>query len=92
MASMGNYFVKNDKDLIAKKESMIIGKKYRISILTERLIRLEYSPSGVFEDRATQNVIFRNFDKVIYSVDNSETLMQINSKYFVIDYVKEKKF
>ncbi len=92
MASMGDYFVHNAKDLIANKDNVILGKKYRISILTERLVRLEYSPSGVFEDRATQNVIFRNFDRVLYQVTNSETLMQVNTKYFVIDYVKDKSF
>lgn len=92
MAGMGDYFVKNQKDLIANKENVIIGKKYRISILTERLIRLEYSESGIFEDRATQNVIFRNFDRVTYQVTTSETLIQINTKYFVIDYVKDKSF
>lgn len=92
MASMGDYFVRNSKDLIVNKENVILGNKYRISILTERLIRLEYSPTGVFEDRATQNVIFRNFDRVLYTVDKSETLIQISTKYFVIDYVKEKNF
>lgn len=92
MASMGDYFVKDNNDLITRKENIIMGKKYRISILTERLVRLEYSPTGVFEDRATQNIIFRNFDRVIYTTSNSETLIQINTKYFVIDYVKEQSF
>jgi len=92
MAGMGEFFVKNTKDLVAKKENMVIGKNYRISILTNRLVRLEYNHAGVFEDRATQNVIFRNFERVVYSVDNSETLLQINTEYFVIDYVKEKNF
>jgi len=92
MASTGDYFVKNDKDLIALKENTIIGKKYRITLLTERLIRLEYSKTGVFEDRATQNVIKRNFERVIYNITQSETLIQINTKYYTIDYVKERNF
>jgi alpha-glucosidase (family GH31 glycosyl hydrolase) len=92
MASMGDYFVKNDKNLIARKDNVILGKTYRISILTDRLVRLEYSPSGVFEDRATQNVIFRNFPKVTFTISNSETLTQISTSYFTIDYVKEKSF
>ena len=59
MAGMGDYFVKNEKNLIARKDNIILGKTYRISILTDRLVRLEYSPSGVFEDRATQNLIVK---------------------------------
>lgn len=35
------------------------GAQWRIQVLTERLIRVEWSPSGVFEDRATQMVIDR---------------------------------
>lgn len=92
MAGMGSYFVSNDKNLIALKDNVIQGKKYRFTILTDRLVRLEYSESGVFEDRATQNVIFRNFPKVEYTVNTSETLIQITTKYFVLNYVKNKNF
>ena len=47
---------------VAKHECMVQGDTYRISILTDRLIRLEYSISGQFEDCATQTVLNRNFD------------------------------
>ena len=38
---------------VALSDNMIIGEKYRITFLTEALVRLEYSEDGVFEDRAT---------------------------------------
>ena len=41
--------------------NMVVGEKYRITMLTAGLIRLEYSEDGVFEDRATQMVFFRDF-------------------------------
>ena len=41
---------------VALSDNMIIGEKYRITVLTEALVRLEYSEDGVFEDRATQTV------------------------------------
>ena len=37
---------------VALSDNMIIGEKYRITLLTEALVRLEYSEDGVFEDRA----------------------------------------
>ncbi len=37
----------------AKEKSMLIGKNYRFTALTDRLIRLEYSVDGIFEDRAS---------------------------------------
>ena len=47
-----------------KKENghlnMLIGDKYRITVLTDRLIRLEYSENGRFEDRASFAVVNRD--------------------------------
>lgn len=43
-------------------ESMVItGKNWRIQVLTQRLMRVEWSPSGTFENRATQMVTNRGF-------------------------------
>ena len=92
MNTLGGYFINNNGDSKCKKENIILGKKYRISILTDRLIRLEYNKDGKFEDRATQRVIYRNFPKVNYTVTQSETLIQVVSSYFTIDYVKEQSF
>lgn len=43
----------------ARQENMIIGNQYRITVLTEGLVRLEYNADGEFEDRATQMVLYR---------------------------------
>ena len=92
MNTIGGYFVENLANCKCKKDSMIIGNKYRISILTERLVRLEYNPKGFFEDRPTQRVIYRNFPKVNYTATQSETLLQVITSYFTLDYVKEHTF
>jgi len=92
MSGISDYFIKNSSDLLSKKECMVVGKKYRFSILTDRLIRLEYSESGMFENRASQNVIFRNFDRPIFVVNESDTLIQISTKYYTLSYVKNKPF
>ena len=41
---------------VCREENVIAGEKYRISVLTDGLIRLEYAQHGVFEDRPTQTV------------------------------------
>ena len=41
--------------------AVIRGERYRITVLTDRLLRLEYEPSGHFCDTATQTVINRAF-------------------------------
>lgn len=92
MNSVGGYFVDKMSDALCLKANVIVGKKFRISILTERLVRLEYSESGKFEDRPTQRVIFRNFPKNNFTVTQTENLLQVISSYFTILYDKEKPF
>ena len=41
---------------VCRAENVIAGEKYRISVLTAGLVRLEYAEHGVFEDRPTQIV------------------------------------
>ncbi|MDS9287810.1 glycosyl hydrolase family 31, partial [Streptococcus pneumoniae] len=47
------------------------GEFYRISVLTDKLVRLEYSQTGSFEDRTTQLIYNRDFGQV--SLDYIET-------------------
>ena len=49
----------------ADKGAIVQGEKYRFTLLTEEMIRLEYSEDGRFEDRATQCVVNR---KLVLSI------------------------
>ena len=66
MTNVSNYYIDSKNKLISDKESYIIGNKYRFTILTPRMIRLEYSINGVFEDRPTSLVINRSFPIFYY--------------------------
>ena len=44
--------------------SVVTGENYRITVLTERMLRLEYSEEQYFEDGATQVVLNRDFAPV----------------------------
>ncbi len=89
MTNVSNYYIDSKNKLISDKESYIIGNKYRFTILTPRMIRLEYSINGVFEDRSTSLVINRSFPKVPYSITESNTLIQIDTGIFTLSYVKK---
>ena len=91
MGNISNYYISSKDKLISNKESYITGNKFRFTILSPRLIRLEYSESGVFEDRATSNVINRSFPKVNYNITESETLIQIDTGIFTLTYAKNKE-
>lgn len=92
MNTLGNYKYPDMASAVSIKDNIILGKKFRITILTDRLVRLEYSESGNFVDKPSQRVIFRKFPKVNFSVTHSETLMQVIGSVFTIDYVKEHSF
>ena len=92
MNTIGGYFLNKSDDGVSVKENVITGKKYRITILTDRLVRLEYNSNGIFEDRTTNRVIYRKFPKVDYQISQTDMLLQIVTSYFTIDYVKEKPF
>lgn len=92
MKTIGNYFVANDSDGISLKENIVKGEKFRFTFLSERLIRLEYSPNGSFEDRISQRVIFRKFPKVKYTKAQTESLIQLSTSYFTLNYDMNKPF
>ena len=71
-------------------KNIIQGRNYRITLLSERLVRLEYSKNGVFEDHKTSLVVNRNFPKVSFFRDTTETILQVKTSYFTLTYVMEK--
>lgn len=50
-----------NSDPAARPEAIIRGDRWRISILTDSLVRFEWSDAGVFVDERTQSVINRDF-------------------------------
>ena len=76
---------------VALSDNMIIGEKYRITLLTEALVRLEYSEDGVFEDRATQTVLFRDFPKAGYHVVRNADGIEVHTSMLHLIY-NEKEF
>ena len=89
MANLCSYFVENQKKLIPQSKCIIKGKTYRFSILTPRLIRIEYNSKGHFEDRATSLVVNRCFPEAKFNVNVDELSLTITTEYFTLTYVKE---
>lgn len=66
------------------------GEKYRITVLTEGLLRLEYSSDGIFEDRATQMAFYRDFPKTEYRVIKNEYGIEIHTSRLHLFYNEEE--
>ena len=74
----------------ARPENVICGSCYRITVLTEGLIRLEYSAEGCFEDRATQTVLNRDFAPAAFTVKETEEELQIFTSRIHMIYDKQE--
>ena len=51
-----------------RAESVVKGDTWRITVLTDSLLRLEYEENGMFREGATQVVINRDFAPVPFTV------------------------
>ena len=92
MAKLSGFFKPNAADAVSNEKAVYKGKYYRITVLSESLIRLEYDEGGVFEDRPTELAKFRNFPVPVFQAKENENILEIRTKYFTLQYQKEKPF
>ena len=71
---------------LAPEQSQVRGENYRITVLSPALFRLEYSPDGVFEDRATQMVTARDFEPVEFTVNRTKHGIEISTATVHLNY------
>ena len=92
MYEFGSQFKFDLDNSTANHECVYQGKHYRITVLTERLIRLEYSKEGKFIDNPTALVLNRNFTKPKFVVRQDDKLFLLSTPYFELVYAKERNF
>ena len=76
---------------VATQENVIIGKNWRITVLTDRLLRVEISKTNDFCDEATQTVFFRNTPPVKYSVEQKNGRVLISTDRCEFLFSERKK-
>lgn len=92
MYNLGEHFKLDYAKAISPKESIIKGKKFRITILTSRLVRLEYNEEGKFEDRPTELVWYRNLETPKFEIKEDANYLELTTEYFKMSYAKNKPF
>lgn len=60
--------------------NIIEEKNIRVSVITERLFRVEYSEGGEFCDTPTQSVLYRDLGEVDFKSDVKDNMLCINTK------------
>ena len=92
MAEFGSHFKVDYSNIVSKPQAVFQGQFFRITILSDLLVRLEFSEEGYFEDRPTEFAKYRNFPIPQMKIDQNENYLDITTKYFNLHYEKEKPF
>ena len=87
-----NNFKTDYSRAIAKPENIIRGENYRFTVLTPRLIRLEYSETGQFVDMPSEFAHYRDTEPVKYQVQDNDKYVLIKTAFFQVTYLKNKPF
>ena len=92
MYNLGDYFKIDKKRAKANEKNVIKGDKFRFTVLTERLIRLEYNDKGNFIDDPTELVLYRDLETPKFDVIDNSNFVSISTSYFKLTYTKGKSF
>ena len=65
---------------VADPRAVVVGPTYRISVLTDGLVRLEHSADGVFEDRASTFALHRDLPVPDFRVIETETHVEVRHR------------
>src|SRR5262245_44317463 len=71
---------------IASSDAVIQSDTLRFTMLTDRLLRLEYHPQGRFEDRATQAIWYRQQPAPEFKVKQAADTLEIETEYLYLQY------
>ena len=92
MYPLGKQFQVDSQKAISDKKAVFSGNNYRISMISERCVRLEFSPSGTFVDKPTQLIKKRNLGLPDFAIRQDPNLVEISTKYFILTYIKGQPF
>lgn len=70
----------------ADSKAVVYCGNARFSILADRLIRMEYHPQAIFEDRATQTMWYREQAVPDFTVKETEAGIEIETEFLQLSY------
>lgn len=71
---------------VADPRAVVVGPTYRITVLTDGLVRLEHSSDGDFEDRASTFALNRDLPVPDFRVVETETHVEVRTARFHLVY------
>ncbi len=71
---------------VAAPEAQVSGDTWRFTVLTTGLVRIEWAPDGVFEDRASTFALHRDLPVPEFQVVESDAVVEIITERFHLTY------
>lgn len=78
----------DDWNPLADSAAMVVSGKVRFTVLTSRMIRIQYSNASKFEDRATFAIVNRRLPVPEYTVEEDGVYLYIRTEYLTLRYKK----
>ena len=75
-------------DPLAPTANQLTGHNYRITVLSQALLRFEYSEDGQFEDRPSTFAVNRKFPEAEFEVQETASKLEIRTKLVYVQYYK----
>src|SRR6266498_5729765 len=72
----------------AEPASIVIRGQARFSVLTSRLIRIEWGNQGQFEDRATFAFPNRCTETPVFTVESNGSQLEIRTDHLMLHYIE----
>ena len=76
----------------ADSKAEVVSGKARFTVLGSRLVRMEWSEDGIFEDRATLGIVNRNMPVPPFTVKRSGKKLTIRTSDLILRYTGDGKF
>ncbi|MBK8795928.1 MAG: DUF5110 domain-containing protein [Anaerolineales bacterium] len=73
---------------IADPAAVVTAGSVRVTVLTARLLRLEYSPTGAFEDRPSQAFWHRQQPAPAFDVRRGDGVLEIETEHLLLRYTE----
>lgn len=81
-----------NSNLVMESSCVFSGNRYRITVLSDVLIRLEYDINGNFNNYETLNVTNRNFPPIEIKKEETNDTLMLETFFFKLVYKKESEF
>lgn len=85
-------FLSGAQNPAADPKAVVVSGKARFTILTDRMIRMEWSEDGVFEDRASLTFVNREMPVPKFSAGNRNGVLTIKTPSLTLTYREDGEF